>query len=289
LQGWTMLAESCDECNVPLMEKKKGQIISCVGCKRNFKREVNEDDPSTLMMVPIVKDTVQNSAPPQVNSTTLAPPQVNSTTLTEKPQPQISDIMGEKMLQGWTLLGDTCPICNSPLMKDREGQMFCVKCNTRVMHEKDFNPNLYLTTPREERRELLPPPSSFSSSNLQKGMEQAYQDELVKYMEEHDKKVRERIHGDEEKEEKGVTKKQMLEHPSSKDAPLQPISRPVRTFPPTQGILQRTRNTLFEKLELYQNMLAHLNADNWEPNKMQNLLGLITETANAIAALDKLQ
>ena len=35
LQGWTMLQESCDDCNVPLMRNKKQEMV-CVGCDKWF-------------------------------------------------------------------------------------------------------------------------------------------------------------------------------------------------------------------------------------------------------------
>ncbi|CBZ54483.1 conserved hypothetical protein [Neospora caninum Liverpool] len=40
-----------------------------------------------------------------------------------------SEGLAEKLLMGWTMLGDTCPQCVSvPLMRDKQQQLFCVAC-----------------------------------------------------------------------------------------------------------------------------------------------------------------
>jgi len=54
----------------------------------------------------------------------------------------VSKTMGEKLLLGWTLLSDVCPNpeCYQPLMRDREKQMWCLACNTRVIYKEDFDP-----------------------------------------------------------------------------------------------------------------------------------------------------
>ncbi|ESS32298.1 Sjogren's syndrome/scleroderma autoantigen 1 (Autoantigen p27) protein [Toxoplasma gondii RUB] len=42
-----------------------------------------------------------------------------------------SEGLAEKLLLGWTMLGDTCPQCVSvPLMRNKQQQLFCVACQT---------------------------------------------------------------------------------------------------------------------------------------------------------------
>lgn len=65
LQGWTMLEECCDQCNVPLMRSKDKKQELCVECKRNY--------------VPEVKAPVKNTAAPQTEqivTTKVAPAQL---------------------------------------------------------------------------------------------------------------------------------------------------------------------------------------------------------------------
>ena len=51
--------------------------------------------------------------------------------------------MGDKLLAGWTLLGEICPICNTPLMKDRNKSMWCLSCNVMIVSEEDYNPQIH--------------------------------------------------------------------------------------------------------------------------------------------------
>lgn len=43
----------------------------------------------------------------------------------------ISSLLGQHMLQGWTLLGDTCTKCNCPLMR-KISQLYCVACDQTI-------------------------------------------------------------------------------------------------------------------------------------------------------------
>ncbi|CAH0475691.1 unnamed protein product [Peronospora belbahrii] len=52
---------------------------------------------------------------------------------------EASKILGEKMLQGWVLLGASCPVgdCYTPLMRNHKAQMFCVRCDQYVVTAED--------------------------------------------------------------------------------------------------------------------------------------------------------
>ncbi|TDH65723.1 hypothetical protein CCR75_005578 [Bremia lactucae] len=52
---------------------------------------------------------------------------------------EASKKMGEKMLQGWTMLGTSCPVnnCCTPLMRNKQGKMFCARCNQFVITEEE--------------------------------------------------------------------------------------------------------------------------------------------------------
>jgi uncharacterized Zn finger protein (UPF0148 family) len=42
---------------------------------------------------------------------------------------RVSGLMGQRLLQGWTMLGDTCPLCSAyPLMSLCGGPRQCVLC-----------------------------------------------------------------------------------------------------------------------------------------------------------------
>ncbi|KAF9117107.1 hypothetical protein BGX27_003569 [Mortierella sp. AM989] len=62
-----------------------------------------------------------------------------------------SRLMGQKMLQGWTMLQESCsnPGCNSvPLMRSREKKDYCVVCEKYYLREQDLDLGKYtITTP----------------------------------------------------------------------------------------------------------------------------------------------
>ena len=53
---------------------------------------------------------------------------------------ELSKRLADKMLLGWTMLGDVCPVamCHAPLMKDKAGSKWCISCDRRVMTEDDL-------------------------------------------------------------------------------------------------------------------------------------------------------
>ncbi|KAL3671768.1 hypothetical protein V7S43_003677 [Phytophthora oleae] len=44
-----------------------------------------------------------------------------------------------RALQGWTMLGASCPVddCYTPLMRNKQGKMFCVRCDQFVVTEEE--------------------------------------------------------------------------------------------------------------------------------------------------------
>jgi len=47
-----------------------------------------------------------------------------------------SKVIGQYMLQGWALLADHCPRCNTPLISKKGGDMFCCCCECKVVTQK---------------------------------------------------------------------------------------------------------------------------------------------------------
>lgn len=63
---------------------------------------------------------------------------------TQGPTDEIANLLGQKMLSGWTLLEDQCPSCDGvPLVRDREGTMLCVGCNNQVVTRAEFDPQVH--------------------------------------------------------------------------------------------------------------------------------------------------
>ncbi|KAF1792012.1 hypothetical protein JG687_00001172 [Phytophthora cactorum] len=62
-----------------------------------------------------------------------------STAPVKRSRDEASKLLGEKMLQGWTMLGASCPVedCYTPLMRNKQGKMFCVRCDQFVVTEEE--------------------------------------------------------------------------------------------------------------------------------------------------------
>lgn len=43
----------------------------------------------------------------------------------------VSQVLGEKLLQGWTMLDASCVTCGTPLMSDARGTVLCVVCHSQ--------------------------------------------------------------------------------------------------------------------------------------------------------------
>lgn len=64
---------------------------------------------------------------------------METATPTRRSRDEASKLLGEKMLQGWTMLGISCPVedCYTPLMRSKQGKMYCVRCDQYVVTEEE--------------------------------------------------------------------------------------------------------------------------------------------------------
>ncbi|CAI5719679.1 unnamed protein product [Peronospora destructor] len=65
--------------------------------------------------------------------------EVQSKIPVKRSRDEASKFLGEKLLQGWVLLGASCPVedCYTPLMRNKQAKMFCVRCDQYVITEED--------------------------------------------------------------------------------------------------------------------------------------------------------
>ena len=57
-------------------------------------------------------------------------------TVCSRSRRRVSMGIGERLLRGWTLMAECCPRCvHTPLVKSRQGDMFCVCCDMDVKAE----------------------------------------------------------------------------------------------------------------------------------------------------------
>jgi uncharacterized Zn finger protein (UPF0148 family) len=99
LLGWRMLSEVCpmDGCLAPIMQKPQSAEIWCLRCRAR-----------------IVHETEHRQQQDR-----------------ELHKERVYKLLGDKMLQGWTLLAQYCDTCNNvpvPLMRNKRKEDVCVWC-----------------------------------------------------------------------------------------------------------------------------------------------------------------
>lgn len=50
-----------------------------------------------------------------------------------------SQAIADKMLEGWALLAEHCPQCSTPLVRSRDGRIYCVSCQLYAVRESDLS------------------------------------------------------------------------------------------------------------------------------------------------------
>ncbi|XP_075427300.1 protein ZNRD2 [Ascaphus truei] len=88
-------------------------------------------------------------------------------------QDRISRLMGDYLLKGYRMLGDTCETCGTILLQDRQKKLLCVSCQDLDSDtEKDnpvLNPQAALSQVREHQLSLqpcqeIPPPPDIETA-----------------------------------------------------------------------------------------------------------------------------
>ena len=106
LQGWILSGDPCPTsgCLMPMMRSSSNAPLECVVCASIPVESIRE--PPT----PVKSDI-----------------DMQEMTSTKKRDPSL--ILGDYMLQGWTMMNAGCDICNAPLMRSRDkATQKCVVC-----------------------------------------------------------------------------------------------------------------------------------------------------------------
>ncbi|GMH38995.1 hypothetical protein BSKO_06893 [Bryopsis sp. KO-2023] len=169
LRGWTMLAQSCDDCRVPLMQDPQSGGKLCVNCQktthdsqegssardegltssRRQKSEDRDEDQWDERLGPFSnREGGQSERPTSRNG---GFQQLQQNVASQSTADTNSEKLAVKMTQGWTLTSIFCPRCTTPLVRNREKSLFCVGCD------------LY-TIPQGQGSNFAPPGDSLRSS-----------------------------------------------------------------------------------------------------------------------------
>ncbi|KAM7536490.1 hypothetical protein Aperf_G00000088284 [Anoplocephala perfoliata] len=132
LKGWRKLDEYCPVCNTVLLRNKEGNLF-CVACDKFTSYQVSAEVPA------------QNND----NHALFPLPLSHAEDFSErerrrKRSDKISELMGAYLLKGWRMLQSCCPVCDTILFLNREGNLYCVACNevdNQAKPESNSTPN----------------------------------------------------------------------------------------------------------------------------------------------------
>lgn len=186
LLGWALLGMECRDCNTPLMSLNG--IKYCVTCEKNIE-EINQQqgtssstvakpaDAKNLTKLDTTSSEKSKETPmeslnaserllsnipflPEESDEITQPQQENSIEFIE----EASQLIGEKLLLGWTLLEDVCEAAcdgNVPLMKDpKKGQKYCVMCgyvSDNLLPPSSIDPPKRNTEPNNTTQQKIDP------------------------------------------------------------------------------------------------------------------------------------
>ena len=127
LQGWVMTDLVCEngDCGMITFRKKDHSIVNfCCLCN-------DQTDPipmSVLEPLSATNGDIDLASEPITEETE----EIYKELEAEK---DVSKLMGQKLLQGCTMMAEPCPECKSvPLMRDREMNLFCVACDSLLVN-----------------------------------------------------------------------------------------------------------------------------------------------------------
>lgn len=145
LQGWAMLANNCpmEGCYNPLVRDLE-QKVWCLSCDMEVVTET-EAAKRQLSASPSIFESafeqILNSNPNDLvrdlEESDWKPPtkeEMRGIEVMMERRDKVSQEIGEKMLAGWTLLGDhcgnvSCVEIGIPLMRNLEGNVLCIQCH----------------------------------------------------------------------------------------------------------------------------------------------------------------
>ena len=149
LKGYAMLADNCPSCLIPLMRDPKTLDRLCVNCDRVFKAGESIHEPEEE------EEEGEEEEEVEVEVATAMQPSPKPHQAVEKPDP--SKLLSDKMLQGWALLETSCPVCSTPLVRDKAKRMLCVSCDLFVMTEAEAAAKAPPKAPASSRPKAVAP------------------------------------------------------------------------------------------------------------------------------------
>ena len=79
--------------------------------------------------------TMPSTLPPTSTRTNQMPTPTTTEGTGERKDGDPSQALADKMLEGWALLGEHCPLCSTPFVRSRDGRIYCVMCDLYAVRE----------------------------------------------------------------------------------------------------------------------------------------------------------
>jgi uncharacterized Zn finger protein (UPF0148 family) len=173
LSGWKMLAISCPQCHAAILQSRSGEML-CPSCNLPIIEESKAppffETKSILNSIEDMNEASVLSTPNQPDLEDLSFEQLQSEYENIRmKRNQISELLGQKMLLGWTMVEDCCPNvdCSGvPLM--REGgktALTCVGCEKQ--YERNGNGLKEISTVSKPAESLFMKSSNISDNSEQ--------------------------------------------------------------------------------------------------------------------------
>lgn len=141
LEGWTMLAETCPRewCNMPLAKSRDGRVMCCAcnadvvdsppAASGSASTSAGAGPSGTAGSAAAASaSTVGGDETPPPPADPATPPAAGGVVAVHGSRQTVSAALGEKLLQGWTMLEQACATCGTPLLRSASGTVMCVQC-----------------------------------------------------------------------------------------------------------------------------------------------------------------
>ncbi|KAK8812349.1 hypothetical protein WA158_007583 [Blastocystis sp. Blastoise] len=147
LNGWTMLNENCpNNCNVPLFRNKENELV-CPNCGPISAESTSETDKKEDSEGYKNEDDIM-----QIEEETSSQKRLfEEDIVSHFKSDDVTKLIGEKLLQGWTMLESSCIECHVPLMRDHEGTEICLKCNKIYNSKENINNQISIDDSKQEK------------------------------------------------------------------------------------------------------------------------------------------
>ncbi|VDN99701.1 unnamed protein product [Rodentolepis nana] len=147
---WRITEKCCSGCNALIFLTPEGEE-QCIFCT-----EINKKEKQASLKAP---------------ETTSAENSMEKERQRQRSD-KISQILGQYLLKGWRMLDKSCPTCDTILMLNREGKLFCVSCNEIDNQNPEPKPKSVQNGASSiENIKLTPNQQAYDYSKLLKGME----------------------------------------------------------------------------------------------------------------------